>query len=663
MGNTIKDLHEPVWQPNPQLAEQSHMQQFMRAAGAGCNRNLNNWDTLYDWSLAQPADFWAEVAKYTGINFSRQADDVLIDGDKMPGARWFVGSRLNYAENLLRDNASEQALIFRDERGRRSELTRAELSAQVAGIAAALRAAGLQPGDRVAAILPNCPEAVIAMLGAASIGAVFSSCAPEFGEQAIIDRLEQIEPRILFVCDGYCYGGKQFQTLEKVADVTARIASIQSVVVVPFLENKPDITTHSSMLLFADFGIANSMPEYAQLPFDHPLFILYSSGTTGKPKCIVHGAGGTLLQHLKELVLHTNLSSDDTLFYYTNCGWMMWNWLVSALATDAKLVLYDGSPTHPEPDSLWRMAAEEGITVFGTSPGFLIAMEKAGIKPKELASVAGLHTILSTGAPLPPSCFDYVHNSIGANICLSSIAGGTDLISCFALGNPLLPVYRGELQCFGLGMAVNIFDSGGQPVMGQTGELVCTQPFPSMPVGFWNDHDGLRYFQAYFAQFPGVWAHGDLAEITEHGGLIIYGRADAVLNPGGVRIGSAEVCGPVLSMEEVVDCIAVGQRWQGDVRIVLFVVLAETVSLDIYLRERIAVHIRNAASPRHVPAIILDVPEIPRTLSGKPVELAVRAILHGEPVENADAVANPHTLAYFRDRPELGVPVSGPESG
>ncbi len=663
MGKTIKDRHEPVWRPNPQLAEQSHMHQFMQAAAAGCSRNLEGWKNLYSWSLAQPAEFWAEVAKYTGIRFSRQADDVLIDGDKMPGARWFVGSQLNYAENLLANHTGEQTLVFRDERGRRSELTKAELSAQVAGVAAALRAAGLQPGDRVAAVLPNCPEAVIAMLGAASIGAVFSSCAPEFAEQAIINRFEQIEPRVLFVCDGYSYGGKHFQVLEKAAGVRTRIASIQSVVVVPFLENLPDIKAHESMQLFDDFLIADSAPEYAQLPFNHPLFILYSSGTTGRPKCIVHGAGGTLLQHLKELVLHTNLSSADTLFYYTNCGWMMWNWLVSALATEAKVVLYDGSPTYPEADSLWRMVAEERVTVFGTSPGFLLATEKSDVEPKVLGLDTKLHTILSTGAPLAAESFDYVHDHVGASIQLSSIAGGTDLISCFALGNPLLPVYRGELQCFGLGMAVEVFDSAGKPVVQTTGELVCTKPFPSMPVGFWNDPDGLHYSRAYFEHFKGVWAHGDLAEITEHAGLIIHGRADAVLNPGGVRIGSAEVCGPALTLEEVVDCIAVGQRWQGDVRIVLFVVLAETVSLDISLRKRIAVHIRNAASPRHVPAIILDVPEIPRTLSGKPVELAVRAILHGEPVENADSIANPHTLAYFRDRPELGVPVSGPESG
>jgi acetoacetyl-CoA synthetase len=495
------------------------------------------------------------------------------------------------------------------------------------------------------------------------MGAVFSSCAPEFGEQAIINRLEQIKPRVLFVCDGYSYGGKHFQILEKVRAVTAQIESIQSVVVVPFLEDQPDITTDGAMLLFNDFLISGSVPEYAQLPFDHPLFILYSSGTTGKPKCIVHGAGGTLLQHLKELVLHTNLSSADTIFYYTNCGWMMWNWLVSALATQANVVLYDGSPVYPEPDSLWRMVAEEGVTVFGTSPGFLLAGEKAGVKPKLPGLNTRLHTILSTGAPLAPESFDYVRNNVGRDIHLSSIAGGTDLISCFALGNPLLPVYRGELQCFGLGMAVNVFDSAGQPVLQQTGELVCTQPFPSMPIGFWNDPDGQYYSQAYFEHFPGVWAHGDLAEITEHAGLVISGRADAVLNPGGVRIGSAEVCGPVLMLKDVVDCIAVGQHWQGDVRIVLFVVLAKSVLLDQSLKDRIAAQIRNAASPRHVPAVILEVADIPRTLSGKPLELVVRAIIHGEPVQNIDTIANPDALAYFQDRPELAEPAGNPESG
>jgi acetoacetyl-CoA synthetase len=480
-----------------------------------------------------------------------------------------------------------------------------------------------------------------------------------------VDRFAQIEPRVLFVCDGYCYGGKRFNVLDKVAQVSSQIESIQAVVVVPFLEVEPAIARHASMKLFDDFMHPDSVPDYAQMPFDHPLFVMYSSGTTGKPKCIVHSAGGTLVQHLKELVLHTDLGPDDRILYYTNCGWMMWNWLVSALATNARVILYDGSPMYPRPDSLWRVVAEEGVTVFGTSPGFLVATEKANVIPNELELENALRTILSTGAPLAPESFDFVRNSVGEHVRLSSISGGTDLISCFALGNPLLPVYRGELQCFGLGMAVNVFARDGQPVAQQTGELVCTQPFPSMPVSFWNDPDGQQYRQAYFERFPGVWAHGDLAEITEHGGLIIYGRADAALNPRGVRIGSAEVCGPALAMNEIADCIAVGQRWQNDVRIVLFVVLAAAVSLDDALKTKIAAHIRNAASPRHVPAVILEVPEIPRTLSGKPVELAVRAIIHGDAIDNTEAIANPNALDHFKNRPELAkAPVrAGPDSG
>jgi len=639
----------PVWAPEPQRAAESHMARFMQLAAERSGEPLQGWQGLYRWSIRQPAEFWGLVAEFARVIFSQPAAAVLVDGDEMPGASWFVGSRLNFAENLLAGGNARQSLIFCDERGRRRELSHAELTGQVAGVAAALRAAGLQPGDRVAAVLPNCPEAVIVMLGAASGGFVFSSAAPEFGEQALVDRFVQISPRILFVCDGYSYGGKRISTADKFARLARELPQLERLIVVPFLDTVPDIAELPDACLFDDFLVPDSQPCYLPLPFDHPLLVLYSSGTTGKPKCIVHSAGGTLIQHLKELLLHTDLGHTDTIFYYTTCGWMMWNWLISSLATGANVLLYDGSPLYPAADALWQMAAAENVTVFGTSPKFLTACEKADVR----SEATNIRTILSTGAPLAPESFRYVQESLGRQVQLSSISGGTDLISCFALGNPLLPVYCGELQCIGLGMAVAVYDDTGLPIRGLPGELVCTRPFPSMPLGFWNDSAGRVYHAAYFERFPGVWTHGDYAELTEHGGVRILGRSDAILNPGGVRIGTAEVCEPALSLDEVLDCIAVAQRWNGDVRVVLFVVLAQQATLSHSLQLKISSSIRNAASPRHVPAVILEVPEVPRTLSGKPVELAVRAAVNDEPVDNLDAIANPEVMQYFVNRPEL----------
>jgi acetoacetyl-CoA synthetase len=644
---------DPVWQPDPRAIDATHMRRFMQQAGANNSVDLADWESLYAWSLAEPADFWAAVADYAGVIFARPPAHVLVHGEQMQDARWFDGSLLNFAENLLELPDSDGGLVFRDERGRRLEVDRAQLRNRVAALAAALRAAGIKPGDRVAALLPNCPEAVVVMLGAASVGAVFSSCSPEFGETAVVERFGQIEPRILFACDGHNYGGKRHGVIDKVERVAAAVSGIEQIVVVPFAEADPDISSLPSALLFDDFLIADSELVYAPLPFDHPLYILFSSGTTGKPKCIVHGAGGTLLQHLKEQLLHTDISAADTLFYYTTCGWMMWNWLVSGLATGAKLVLYDGSPTHPDPGALWRMAEEEGVSVFGTSPKYLVTVEKSGAVPGSEHDLTALRSILSTGAPLPAASYDFVTHKVSDRVQLSSISGGTDIISCFALGNPLLPVYRGELQSRGLGMAVAVFNDAGEAVTGEPGELVCTLPFPSMPVSFWNDPDGSLYHAAYFERFPGVWAHGDVAELTGDGGLIIHGRADATLNPGGVRIGTAEVCNPAMLLDEISDCIAVGQRWQDDVRIVLFVVLQDGTALDEGLQARVRASIRTHASPRHVPAVIAAVPEIPRTLSGKPVELAVRAVIHDEVVDNLDAIANPVALAAFSHRPEL----------
>jgi len=612
-----------------------------------------NWASLHRWSVESPGEFWGEVAAFTGIQFSRPAKNIFAAGENFSESRWFAGALFNYAENQLGKADDSLALIFRDERGRRSEMTRAELSLQAKQIAQNLRDLGVRRGDRVAAIMPNCPETIITMLGAASIGAVFSSCSPDFGEQGIVDRFGQIEPKVLFGCDGYCYGGKQIDCRQKLAAVAASLPTVQSTVLVPFLHDQPDTDILQGAVLFSSLLQGEGIAEFAQLPFDHPLFVVFSSGTTGKPKCIVHSAGGTLIQHLKEHVLHTDLKAGDRLFYFTTCGWMMWNWLAGALVSGATLVLFDGSPFHPDPLALWRLAAEERVDVFGTSPRFLLSSEQSGCLDSGSVDLRSIRTVLSTGSPLAGASYDYVRSSVGEHVQLCSISGGTDIISCFVLGNPLLPVYRGEIQAPGLGMAVEVLDVSGNSVREQVGDLVCTRPFPSMPLGFWNDEDGCRYRSAYFNLFPGVWAQGDLAEVTERGGVIIHGRSDAVLNPAGVRIGTAEVCAPAIAMEAVADAIAVGQRKDGDERIVLFVVLAQGEQLDNALQSAIRSAIRLAGSPRHVPAVIVEVPEIPRTVSGKVVELAVRAVIHGEDVSNVGSLANPEALQYFKNLPEL----------
>jgi acetoacetyl-CoA synthetase len=571
----------------------------------------------------------------------------------MPGAAWFPGTRLNFAENLLRLRNDQPALLFHNERGQRRQLSFADLHAEVARVAAGLRACGVVTGDRVVGFLPNLPEAVIAMLAAASIGATWSSCSPDFGIQGVLDRFGQIAPRVLFTADGYFYGGKTIDSLAPIAGVLAQLPSVEHVVVVPYVSAAPDLASLRNARLYRDFGTAGSPLEFAALPFDHPLYILYSSGTTGVPKCIVHGAGGTLLQHQKEHLLHTDLKPGDRMLYFTTCGWMMWNWLVSALAAGATAVLYDGSPTYPDARVLWRIAHSEKLTVFGTSARYLAAIEKEGVNPREEFRLDALRTILSTGSPLAPEGFEYVYRDIKTDVQLSSISGGTDIVSCFVLGSPVLPVYRGEIQCRGLGMRVEIFDEAGRAVIGQPGELVCTAPFPSMPVGFWNDPDGSRYRAAYFERFPNVWCHGDYAALTAHGGVIIYGRSDAVLNPGGVRIGTAEIYRQVEKLDEVLESLAVGQDWNNDVRVILFVRLRPSVTLSESLQQKIRQTIRSNTTARHVPAKIIAVPDIPRTISGKIVELAVRNVIHGRPVKNTDALANPHALDHFRNLPEL----------
>ena len=630
----------------------------MACVNARQGLHMADYGDLYRWSIDKPTQFWAELARFADVRATCVKDGPVIENaTAMPGARFFPGARLNFAENLLRYRDACPALVFRNERGSRRELCYRQLYAEVARVAAGLEAAGVGSGDRVAAFMPNLPETAIAMLATASLGAIWSSCSPDFGLGAVVDRFGQIEPKVLFTADGYFYAGKTLDSLGLIAELAQKLPSVQQVVVVPYTRCDPELESlrgaKHKVLRWDEFGSAGVELQFLQSPFDHPLYILYSSGTTGAPKCIVHGAGGTLLQHQKEHLLHTDVRRQDRIFYFTTCGWMMWNWLMSALATGATLVLYDGSPFHPDPGALWRMAAEERLTIFGTSAKYLTSLEKSNYAPARAVDLGALRTILSTGSPLLPESFDFVHRDVKADVQLASISGGTDIVSCFALGCPTRPVYRGEIQCRGLGMRVEVFDPQGQAVQGERGELVCTAPFPSMPVGFWGDVGGRKYRAAYFERFPGVWHHADYAALTAHDGLIIYGRSDAVLNPGGVRIGTAELYAAVEGLAEIAEALAVAQDWQGDVRIVLFVRLQPGYELDGALAKKIRDTIRARATPRHVPAKIIAVPDLPRTLSGKLTELAVRNVIHGMPVQNRDALANPEALEHFRDLTEL----------
>jgi acetoacetyl-CoA synthetase len=620
---------------------------FMRLAG------YDDYESLYEWSVSDSPAFWEALCEFCDVRFEREPDVIVARPGNIMDAGWFSGSRLNYAEHLLRHKGDHAALVFFGEDGARRELSRDELREQAAAIAAGLRAAGVEHGDRVGGFLPNCPEAVIAMLAATSIGAIWSSCSPDFGINGVVDRFGQIEPKVLFAANGYFYNGKTCDTRSTVEGVVEAIGSIQCTVIIPFVLDLATDTSLANAVAWQDFARHDEELTFVPVEFNHPLYVMYSSGTTGVPKCIVHGHGGTLLQHLKEHVLHTDIGTEDRLFYFTTCGWMMWNWLVSGLASGATLVLFDGSPFYNDGRILWQMAEAEDVTVFGTNAKYISALEKAGVRPADEFSLPELRAVLSTGSPLAPESFDYVYDAIGKDLQLASISGGTDILSCFALGNPLLPVRRGELQCRGLGMAVQIWNDEGQPVIGEHGELVCTQPFPSTPVCFWNDADGARYKAAYFERFDGIWAHGDFAELTEDGGLVIHGRSDSVLNPGGVRIGTAEIYRQVEKLDEIVESIAIGQNWKDDVRVVLFVILRDGVELDDDLQLRIRKVIRENTTLRHVPAKIIAVPEIPRTKSGKIVELAVRSIVHREPVKNTEALASPEALAHFADIPEL----------
>jgi acetoacetyl-CoA synthetase len=612
-----------------------------------------DYAALHRWSVEQPERFWPLVWSFCEVVGDGPGPALGANAGAMPGTRWFPGARLNFAENLLRRRDDSPALLFRGEHGAERRVSWAELQDAVARFAAALRAWGVGPGDRVCAVLPNAPETVIAALAAASLGAIWSSCSPDFGTAGVLDRFGQIAPRVLLVADGYAYGGKRFDLRERAAEVLAGLPSVEQCVLVPYLEPQPALPPRMQAWPDVLAEHAGAKLDFARLPFDHPLYILFSSGTTGVPKCIVHGAGGTLLQHLKEQRLHVDLRPGERFFYFTTCGWMMWNWLVSGLASQATLCLYDGSPMHPDALALFAWAARERVAVFGASAKFLDGVAKSGSEPHRELDLSSVRTLLSTGSPLAPEGFDFVYEHVAPHAQLASISGGTDIVSCFVLGCPLLPVWRGEIQARGLGMRVEVFDDAGRPVRGQKGELVCTAPFPSMPLGFWNDPDGARYRAAYFERFPGVWCHGDFAEVTPHDGFIIHGRSDAVLNPGGVRIGTAEIYRQVEQEPQVLESLAIGQEWQGDVRVVLFVRLRDGVVLDGALRSRIAKRIRENATPRHVPARIVQVADIPRTRSGKLVELAVREVVHGRPVKNREALANPEALALFAGLEEL----------
>jgi acetoacetyl-CoA synthetase len=644
-----------LWKPSEERIRNSNMYRFMGFVNERYNKNFSEYDPMYHWSVANIPEFWAAMWKFADIRASAPYEKVIVDETRMPGAEWFPGARLNFAENLLRRRDDQTALIFKGEDHDATRMTYAELYDEVARVAGSLRETGIKPGDRVAGFVPNMPQAIIAMLAAASLGATWSSCSPDFGIKGVLDRFGQIQPKVLFTADGYWFKGKKLDSLARISDILKQLPSIEKVVVVPYTEQDPDISGVPNAVHYGDFKASESGLdiEFEQLPFSHPLYIMYSSGTTGLPKCMVQSAGGILVHQMKELLLHTDLKPEDHIFYFTTCGWMMWNWLTCSLSAGATLVLFDGNPFFPDPEALWRLAQDEKISIFGTSAGYVAALMNAGVKPREKYDLTPLKALLSTGSPLSEEGFEFIYQEIKEDIQLASISGGSDINGCFALGNPMGPVYSGELQCRGLGMKVESFDDNGKHVVNQQGELVCTAPAPSMPIYFWDDPDNEKYLAAYFGHYPGVWKHGDYIMINDRGGVVIYGRSDATLNPGGVRIGTAEIYRQVEQMEEIDDSIVIGQNWKNDVRVILFVKLAEGRELTPELEDRIKQNIRTNASPRHVPAKIISVPAIPYTLNMKKVELAVKKVVEGKAVLNRDALMNPDILDYYGSIKEL----------
>ncbi|OGP58375.1 MAG: acetoacetate--CoA ligase [Deltaproteobacteria bacterium RBG_13_49_15] len=648
-------MSKMLWKPSEKRIRESNMYRFMNRINEQYNQKLNTYQELYQWSVDNIPAFWSNLWEFVPVIFSKPYAQVVDDLTRMPGANWFAGAQLNFAENLLRYRDDQVAIIFKGEGQPSTKMTYAQLYDEVARVAASLKVLGIKPGDRVVGFMPNMPQSIIAMLAAVSMGAVWSSCSPDFGIKGVLDRFGQIKPKVLFTANGYMFKGKHLDSLERIAYILKELPSIEKVVVVPYTERDPDISGVPKSVHYREFKSSREGLdiEFKQLPFDHPLYIMYSSGTTGLPKCMVQSAGGILIHHMKELMLHTDLKRSDTIFYFTTLGWMMWNWLTSSLSVGATLVLYDGNPFHPDAGALWEMAQDEKITIFGTSAGYLAALQNSGVKPGKEYDLSLLRTILSTGSPLSVEGFEFVYREIKSDLQLASISGGTDLNGCFALGNPMDPVYAGELQCRGLAMKVEAFNDEGKPVVNQQGELVCTKPFPSMPIYFWDDPDGRKYQSAYFDVYPNIWRHGDYIVVNEKGGVVIYGRSDTTLNPGGVRIGTAEIYRQVEQLEEIEDSIVVGQNWNNDVRVILFVKLAQGHELTEDLKKKIKNVIRTNASPRHVPAKILAVPDIPYTLNMKKVELAVKKVIHHQPVLNKDALRNPEVLDYYADMVEL----------
>ncbi|MEM1399828.1 MAG: acetoacetate--CoA ligase [Pseudomonadota bacterium] len=646
-------VQEPLWTPSPERVASSQLTHFMRRVSKRRRVTLSDYDALHAFSISERAAFWEAFWRFADIRASNRVSQILGPSDAMPGADWYVGAELNYAENMLFRAEDGPAIIAHAEGQERRVVTWPDLRVQVARTANALRAAGVEKGDRVAGFVANCPEAIIGLLASASIGAIWCSCSPDFGVRGVLDRFGQIEPKVLFAVDGYRYGGKEIDCLDKIAETVAELPTLQQTVIIPYLEQNPK-TDKCQFVTIKDFQ--KDQPDeidFEQVEFAHPLYILFSSGTTGVPKAIVHSTGGVLLQHAKELRLQSDVGPGDRLYFFTTCGWMMWNWLASGLVAGATLVLYDGSPFHPDGMAQFRIAADEGVTHFGAGAKFYDAIRKGGLRPRDEVDLSSLRTMLSTGSPLVAETFDYLYDAVQPDMHLASISGGTDIVSCFVLGNPNGPVWAGEIQAPGLGMAVEVWDEKGRSVIGQKGELVCTRAFPAMPVAFWNDPDGARYHKAYFDRFPGVWNHGDYAERTVNGGFIIHGRSDAVLNPGGVRIGTAEIYRQVETIDEVVEAVCVGQDWDDDVRVVLFVRLADGSSLTDEVIDKVRVTIRTNCSPRHVPAKVIAVDDIPRTRSGKIAEIAVRDVIHDRPVENTEALANPESLDLYRGLVDL----------